>query len=56
MWCVGWVFVCGIATRGHFFDLLLELKKTLEFFCDFVFVFGLKLHEELNFKHGLVPC
>jgi len=36
-----------------FFGLLLELKKPHRHFCDFLFVFGLKLHEELNLNEGL---
>jgi hypothetical protein len=31
---------------------LLDLKKLFEDFYDFVFVFGLKLHEELNIGEG----
>jgi hypothetical protein len=33
--------------------LFLELKKPHKQFCEFLFVFGLKLHEELNFNEGL---
>ncbi len=33
--------------------MFLELKKPHKQFCEFLFVFGLKLHEELNFNEGL---
>jgi hypothetical protein len=37
---------------GALLGLLLELKNFFEVFCDFVLVFGLKLHEELNVGEG----
>jgi hypothetical protein len=37
---------------GGFIGVLFELKKLLEVFCDFVLVFGLKFHEELNVGEG----
>jgi hypothetical protein len=42
-------------TIGGCFLVYFGLKKTFEFFCDFVFVCGLKFLEELNFNEGLDP-
>jgi hypothetical protein len=42
-------------TIGGCFLVHFGLKKPFEDFCDFVFVCGLKLLEELNFNEGLDP-
>lgn len=42
-------------TIGWCFLVYFGLKKPFEDFCDFVFVCGLKLLEELNFNEGLDP-
>ncbi len=47
VWCIGYVFVYGVATRG--------LKKPLRNFGDFVLVCGLKLLDELNLNEGMDP-
>jgi hypothetical protein len=42
-------------TIGGCFLVYFGVKKPFEDFCDFVFVCGLKVFEELNFNEGLDP-